>query len=218
VELDRAMKQPGIIGAILPANQFLTRADAEQARPILEAADRNRAVVFIHYGPKPGDVFPRVPNDTDNARRRNGTLEMQANLSAVMVTLCLTDVLAPYPNLKVQVHNLGGNIPYEVERMDHRCLLDTPHEELPSVRFARSKVYVDCNSFGPHAIEAGVRLYGADRIVFGTDGTDFGCDWSTRALRDADIGSEARSRILHLNAAAMLGRRVALAEHEPATA
>jgi hypothetical protein len=47
------------------------------------------------------------------------------------------------------VHNLGGNIPYEIERMDHRCLLDTPEEKLPSSRFRRSKVYVDCNSFGP---------------------------------------------------------------------
>ena len=74
----------------------------------------------------------------------------------------------------VHVHNLGGNIPYEVERMDHRCLLDTPKEELPSSRFRRAKVYVDCNSFGPRAIEAAVSLYGAERIVCGTDGTEFG--------------------------------------------
>ena len=58
--------------------------------------------------------------------------------------------------------------------MDHRCLLDTPNEELPSSRFRRAKVYVDCNSFGPRAIEAAVRLYGAERIVCGTDGTEFG--------------------------------------------
>ena len=99
---------------------------------------------------------------------------MQASLSSVMVTLCLTDYLAPYPDATVHVHNLGGNIPYEVERMDHRCLLDTPKEELPSSRFRRAKVYVDCNSFGPRAIEAAVRLYGAERIVCGTDGTEFG--------------------------------------------
>jgi hypothetical protein len=39
---------------------------------------------------------------------------MQASLSAVMVTLCLTDYLAPYPDVMVHVHNLGGNIPYEI--------------------------------------------------------------------------------------------------------
>lgn len=134
-----------------------------------------------------------------------------------MVTLCLTDCLEPYPDLTVVVHNLGGNIPYEVERMDHRCLLDTPDEELPSSRFRKSKVYVDCNSFGARAIEAGVRLYGADRIVCGTDGTEFGCDWTRKALAEAEIGNEARERILHGNAATILAR-TSSAQHARAAA
>ena len=137
----------------MPGNGFLTKKDAENMRPLLEVANRQRAIVFIHHGPLPGDPFPKVAGDTDNARRRNGTLDMQASLSSVMVTLCLTDYLAPYPDAMVLVHNLGGNIPYEIERMDHRSLLDTAKEELPSSRFRRAKVYVDCNSFGPGAIE-----------------------------------------------------------------
>ena len=205
-ELDRALDLPGMIGAQIPGNGFLTSKDAEAMRPLLEVANRRRAVLFIHHGPRPGDAFPKVGGDIDNARRRNGTLDMQASLSSVMVTLCLTDFLAPYPDVTVVVHNLGGNLPYEVERMDHRCLLDTPDEELPSSRFRKAKVFVDCNSFGPHAIEAAVRLYGAERIVCGTDGTEFGTDWTQKALADADIGDEAREQILHGNAAAMLAR------------
>src|SRR5436309_7382925 len=157
-----------MIGAQIPGNAFLTSKDAEAMRPLLEVAKRHRAVLFIPHGPRPDDAFPKVAGDTDNARRRNGTLDMQASLSSVMVTLSLTDYLADYPDAMVHVHNLGGNIPYEVERMDHRSLLDTPNEELPSSRFRRARVYVDCNSFGPHAIEAAVNLYGAERIVRGT--------------------------------------------------
>ena len=205
-ELERAMGLPGVVGAQLPGNFFLTRADAEAARPLLEVANRHRAVLLIHHGPRPGDAFPKVGGDTDNARRRNGTLDMQASLSSVMVTLCLTDVLAAYPDVTVVVHNLGGNIPYEVERMDHRSMLDTPEEELPSSRFRRAKVYVDCNSFGPRAIEAAVALYGAERIVCGTDGSEFGVDWTRKALAEAAIGEEAREAILHRNAAAMMAR------------
>jgi aminocarboxymuconate-semialdehyde decarboxylase len=205
-ELERALKLPGIIGAQLPGNYFLTRKDAEAAKPLLEVANREEAVLFIHHGPRPGDAFPKVGGDTDNARRRNGTLDMQASLSSVMVTLCLTDILAPYPGATVVVHNLGGNLPYEVERMDHRSLLDTPDEELPSQRFRKAKVYVDCNSFGPHSIEAAVRLYGAERIVCGTDGTEFGTDWTRKALTEADIGDEAREQILTRNAAAVIAR------------
>jgi predicted TIM-barrel fold metal-dependent hydrolase len=206
VELERALALPGMIGAQLPGNYFLTRKDAEAVRPLLEVANRHHAALLIHHGPRPGDMFPKVTGDTDNARRRNGTLDMQASLSSVMVTLSLTELLEPYPNLSVQVHNLGGNIPFEIERMDHRCLLDTPNEELPSSRFRKSKVYVDCNSFGPRAIEAAVTLYGADRIVCGTDGSAFGVDWTRKALADAQIGQEARQQILQGNAAAMMAR------------
>jgi predicted TIM-barrel fold metal-dependent hydrolase len=206
VELDRALDLPGVIGAQLPGNYFLTKKDAAAVAPLLEIANRRRAVLFVHHGPRPGDAFPKVAGDTDNARRRNGTLDMQASLSSVMVTLCMTDILADYPDATVVVHNLGGNIPYEIERMDHRCLLDTPDEELPSSRFRRAKVYVDCNSFGPHSIEAAVRLYGAERIVCGTDGTEFGTDWTRKALAEADIGEDAREQILHGNAAALLAR------------
>jgi uncharacterized protein len=217
-ELERAMGLPGMIGAQLPGNFFLTRKDAEAVRPLLEVANRHRATLLIHHGPRPGDAYPKVAGDTDNARRRNGTLDMQASLSSVMVTLCLTDFLAPYPDVTVVVHNLGGNIPYEVERMDHRSLLDTPEEELPSSRFRKAKVYVDCNSFGPRAIEAAVRLYGADRIVCGTDGTEFGCEWTRNALAEAQIGEDAREQILHRNAAAMLARSAGTGQRESVAA
>ena len=205
-ELERALALPGMIGAQIPGNYFMTGKDAEAMRPLFAAANRHKAALFIHHGPRPGDAFPKVGGDTDNARRRNGTLDMQASLSSVMVTLCLTEFLADYPDVTVTVHNLGGNIPYEIERMDHRCLLDTPDEELPSSRFKKARVYVDCNSFGAHSIEAAVRLYGADRIVCGTDGTEFGCDWTRKALEEADIGAEAREQILHKNAAAIIAR------------
>ena len=217
-ELERALGLPGMIGAQLPGNGFLTSKDAEAMRPLLEVANRHHATLFIHHGPRPGDAFPKVAADTDNARRRNGTLDMQASLSSVMVTLCLTDLLADYPDATVCVHNLGGNLPYEVERMDHRCLLDTPEEELPSARIGKARVYVDCNSFGPHAIEAAVRLYGAERIVCGTDGTEFGCDWTRKALAEAQIGEEAREQILQRNAAAMIASVAKAAPSERAAA
>jgi predicted TIM-barrel fold metal-dependent hydrolase len=217
-EFERALALPGIIGTQLPGNAFLTKKEAESMRPLLEVANRHHALLFIHHGPRPSDTWPKVARDADNARRRNGTLDMQASLSSVMVTLCLTDYLAPYPDAMIHIHNLGGNIPFEVERMDHRSLLDTPKEELPSARFGKSKVHVDCNSFGPRAIEAGVRLYGAEHIVCGTDGTEFGVEWTKKALAEAQIGADARERILNGNAAAMLARRAAGARRERAAA
>jgi predicted TIM-barrel fold metal-dependent hydrolase len=74
------------------------------------------------------------------------------------------------------------------------------------------------NSFGPGAIEAAVRLYGAERIVCGTDGTEFGCEWTSKALAEAQIGEDERAKILHDNAAAMMSRLAKVAQRETAAA
>jgi len=210
-EFERAIALPGIVGVHIPGNAFLSYEAAERVRPVLEVANSHRAVVFVHFGPMPGDPWPRVPRGVDNYRHRVFTLDQQASLSSNMVTLCMTDILDPYPDAIVQVHNLGGNMSIEIERMDHRSMVDTPDAELPSARFARSKVYLDCNSIGPRAIEAGVRAFGTDRILFGTDGSAFGTEWSIKALNDAEIGEDARQKILRRNAAKMLGHLVPFA-------
>ena len=190
-----------------------------RGRDVLDRVEvvKNNKPLRRYFGPRPGDDWPRVAADADNIRRRMGTLDMQASLSSNMVTLCMTDILEDYPDAMIQVHNLGGNIPYEIERMDHRSLLDTPDEELPSVRFRNApNVYVDCNSFGARAIESGVRAYGAERIVFGTDGTAFGSDWSVKAVNEAEISDEAKQQILHGNAARMLSHLAPVAQFSQA--
>lgn len=211
-EFDRAMNLPGIIGAIVPANGFRTYEDAQAYRPLLEAANRHRAVLFVHWGPRPGDEWPRVQRDTDNFIRRLGTLDMQANLSSCTVTLTMTDILDDYPDARIHIHNLGGNIPFELERMDHRNAIDTADEPQPSTRLRKPNLWFDCNSFGPKSIEMGVAAYGADRILFGTDGTEFGCKWSNDAVANSNLSKAEQRMILHDNAAAMLSHLVPLAD------
>jgi len=210
-EFERALALPGIVGAIVPGNAFLSLEAAMAYRPLLEVANRRRAVLFIHWGPRPGDAWPRVPAGIDNQSPRLGTLDMQASLSSNMITLSFTDFLDAYPDARVVIHNLGGNIPYEIERLDHRNVLDTPDAPTPSTRFGKPNLFVDCNSFGSRAIELGVTAYGADKIVFGTDGTEFGCEWSNKAVGEARIAAEAKAAILHLNAARLLAHLVPLA-------
>ena len=105
--------------------------------------------------------------------------------------------------------------------MDHRSLLDTERGTavvaLPPREGVRGLQLV-----GPSAIEAAVRLYGAERIVCGTDGTEFGCEWTSewtsKALADAQIGEDAREKILHRNATAMMSRLAKVAQRETAAA
>ncbi len=217
-EFRRVMAMDGIIGVILPGNAFMTLEDAKAYAPLMEVANELGAIVFVHWNPRPGDDWPRVKTPVDSVVRRLGTLDMQASLSAVMTTFCFTDFLDAYPNLKVHVHNLGGNLPYEIERMDHRNYMDTPERRLPSARVRRDNLFVDCNSFGPRAIEMGVAVYGADKIVLGTDGSVFSAEWTNKALLDARITEEERDLIRRGNATRLLSPLTTLANDRNAFA
>ena len=207
-EFERAIALPGIVGAIVPGDAFLTAKRAERFAPLLEAADRNSAILLAHYGRLPDDAEAPKPDLSDNRRLRIGTLDMQSRISSSMLTFCLTDFLSKYPNLTMMTHNLGGNIPFEVERMDHRTLVDDPGKVLPSKLFRDARLLVDCNSLGARSIEMAVSVYGADKIVFGSDGTHFGMDWSNKAIADSRISDAEKQAILGGNAASAIERCV----------
>lgn len=215
-EFERAMSLPGIVGALLPGDAFLSAKRAQAFAPLLEAANRRGAILMAHYAKLADDPTAPKPDLSDNHGLRIGTLDMQARLSSNMITFCMTDALKPYPNLTMMSHNLGGNIPYEVERLDHRSMMDRPGEELPSKRIRNTRVIVDCNSLGARGIENAVAVYGADKIVLGTDGTAFGMKWSQDAIREARISEADRHAILEGNAltllAPFLGKLSAAAE------
>lgn len=204
-EFDRAMAMPGTVGAILPGNGFLDRARAERWRPLFAAAQARGGALFLtHDGMTFEDFAAQPATKPDNEPIRRGTLAMQSHLSSIMATLNLTDFLDDFPDVTVQVHNLGGNVPFEITRMDHLHLFQKRDGELPSRRFDRT--IVDCNSFSAPAIELAAALYGADRIVLGTDGSDFGSDWSLTAIRESRLTDGEKAAILDKTAAAILKR------------
>ncbi len=205
-EFERAMDLPGVIGAVLPGDGFLSKKRAERFAPLFEAANRRNAIFLVHYGKLPDDPDSPKIDASDNARDRYGTLDMQSRLSSNMLTFCMTDFLKPYPNVTVMSHNLGGNIPFEIDRMDHRTLCDRPGAELPSKLIKAASIMVDCNSLSGRAIELAVQVYGADKIVFGSDGTDFGMDWTQKAIAEARITDAEKRAILEDNAKRILSR------------
>jgi predicted TIM-barrel fold metal-dependent hydrolase len=215
-EFARALALPGIVGAVLPGNAFLTREAAKDYEPLLQVANDHKAIIFIHWGPRPGDQWPRVAFNAENANPRLGTIDMQASLSSNMVTLCFTDLLDKYPSAQFHLHNLGGNLPFEIERMDHRRYMDTPDDPLPSTRVRKPNLFLDCNSFGAKAIDMGVDLYGAEKIIFATDGTDFSTEWTIKALAEAKLDDAQRDAIFHGTAAKMLGHLTNLAPMQKA--
>ena len=203
-ELGRAMDRPGFAGAILPADAFLTRREAEAWAPLLDAANARRAHIFIHPGPVPAAGARPPPDYGDNVNLRHIVLDVQARLSAVTVTLTLTDFLNAFPDITVQIANLGGSVPMMVERMDHVSSRRTPNAPLPSARMDR--IFVDTSSFGPRAIALAAGVFGTDRVLLGTDHPIFDTQRTVEAVRASGLPDDAVAGILGGNGAALLDR------------
>jgi len=202
-ELERACSR-GLPGAILPADGFRTVTAAERFNPLFEVGERLGAHFFVHPGPI--EPLPEVQvRDVrgDDAWQRHIVLETQARLSEVMMTLNFSDYLNPFPSVTVQVANLGGTIPFLLERMDE-VTRERPGVPLPSM--TRSRCYVDTASFGARAIELAVASFGADRVVLGTDCPIFDTARVLKALSNARLDADTRERIRFGNARDLFAR------------
>ncbi|MGB0629644.1 MAG: amidohydrolase family protein [Alphaproteobacteria bacterium] len=205
-ELRRGCAELGLAGAILPNNAFLTIAEAEKLRPVFEAGNEIGVHFFIHPGRRPDEVPPAGTANTDNpfadlafARQ---ALNVQANVAHATATLLFSDFLDDYSNVSVHIANLGGTLPMVIERMEQ--VVETRGIDVARPMTRTKRLHVDCSSLGARALELAVSIFGADRIVMGTDCPIFSTDWTLAAIRDANIPDAARQAILHGNAERLL--------------
>ena len=202
-ELERA-HAVGLRGAVLAADAFLAPEDAGRLAPVLAAADRLGSHLFVHPGPvvsPPERVVRESPGHAAWLRRI--VLETQARLSSVVVTLGLSDLLDAHPRVTVQVANLGGTIPFLVERMDEVARREAG--PLPSERLRGGRLHVDTASFGPRAVAQAVACFGPERVLLGSDCPIFDAGRAVQATEAAGLDATARALVLGGNARRLFG-------------
>ena len=201
LELERAMGQ-GLRGAILPANYFLSIAGMAVLDPLFAAADRLGAHLMVHPGQRHDESLePRTWPDL--TMHRASTIELHGVITHALLTLIHSGALQRFPRIGWQVVNLGGQFPFVVERMDHIVATRDPAAPRPSALLG--SIVFDCASLGPRALEMAVKVFGAERVMFGTDYPIFATDVSRQALRDADLSAGQRAMVAHGTARTSLG-------------
>ncbi len=198
-ELRRARRDLGLVGAILPANCLVSLAEADKLRPIFAAGQELGLHFFVHPGRRTDENSSIAAPFADNLLHRHTTLAVQHALSMALVTLALGDYLDSYPNVTFQVANLGGSIPFVIDRMDRVAHMRKPGSPAPSERIRR--VFVDCATMGAAAIEMAIRVFGEQQVLLGTDCPIFPMEWSVAAASEADLSPKQRQMLLHDNAA-----------------
>jgi aminocarboxymuconate-semialdehyde decarboxylase len=201
-ELRRARRELGLLGAILPGNFFLTVKQAGRLRPIFAAGDEVGALFMIHPGLAPGEGAP-APFADHSVYRASG-LELQSSIAQMGITLIFGDLLDSYPNVTTQLVNLGGTLPFVLERLEAIGRSRSSEEPFPRERLRL--LHYDCASLGPRALELAVKTFGADRIMLGTDYPILQPDPVVDTIAKTQIGEADRELVLHGTATSIISR------------
>ncbi len=190
-EVQRIRRDLGLPGIILPSNYFNSLAEAETLRPLLDAANEYGCHIMLHPGLKVGQEPP--PRPADLMQYRLSAVELQSSASQVALTVILSDMLEAYPNITFQIVNLGGTLPFIFERIESIARHRNPDDPFPTERLRR--LWYDCASLGPRALEAAVKVLGADRIMLGSDYPIFKDDPYTHAVVPADLTPQEKELV-----------------------
>jgi aminocarboxymuconate-semialdehyde decarboxylase len=201
-EMRRIRRELGLAGVILPGNYFLSAASVALLTPVLAAANETGALLMIHPGLMPGEAPPEPYADA--AVYRASALNLQATLAHMGLTVITCGLSEAYPAIAFQLVNLGGTIPFVLERLEAVALSRPPHRPFP--RHALRGMVYDCASLGPRALELAVRTFGADRVMLGTDYPIFQPDQVADTVGAAELSDADKAMVLRGTAARVLER------------
>jgi aminocarboxymuconate-semialdehyde decarboxylase len=163
-ELQRAMRELQLPGAMLFGNANGVALDDPRYTPLYDVANELGAVLHIH---------PTSPAGVE-AMQEYWLMPLVGFLfdtTLAAARLVFAGVPERWPRIRWVLSHLGGTIPYLAERLDRgfeafpecRARIDAR----PSTYLKR--FYYDTVNFDPHAIELAVRFAGASQVLGGSD-------------------------------------------------
>jgi aminocarboxymuconate-semialdehyde decarboxylase len=163
-ELERCVTSLGMKGVEVLTNVAGKELSEPDFAPFWKKAEELDALVVIH------------PNGFTEAKRLsrfyfNNVIGNPLETTIALHYLIFDGVLERHPNLKILAVHGGGYLPAYSGRIDHAWGArsdshgDLPH---PPTTYLK-KIYFDTVVFTPYQLAELVRLFGADRIIMGTD-------------------------------------------------
>jgi aminocarboxymuconate-semialdehyde decarboxylase len=170
-QLDRGMKELGLIGAAIGGSVEGEEIADARFDPFWKKAEELQALVFIHP--------QTAPQSTGIARRVRGSGALgnvvgnPLETSLALVHLIFEGTLDKFPNLKICGAHGGGFLPSYAARMDHGCSVFPAQCKGPVLKKKPSEylkqLYFDSLVFTGEALRHLVAEHGASQIMIGTD-------------------------------------------------
>ena len=164
VELERAMKDLGLPGAMVFSNVNHVALADKRFAPLWKKADDLGAVIYIHPTDPAG-----VEAMLDYWLMPLVGFLMDTTLAASR--LVFSGVVDRHPNVRWVLTHMGGAIPYLAERLDrgYRAFADCrQHISKPPSEYLKH-FYYDTVNFNADAVEFAIKFAGVDHILAGSD-------------------------------------------------
>ena len=224
-ELQRAHQELGLIGATLPLDAFVSLAGARALAPIFAVAQKNRSHIFVHRGAASAEIPGHQPEAGASIRTSASRARWPANPASTAVpgdnasarTLLDHRHASGHRRHHAGAHRLSrrlsgrdraggddGRRDFVRRRADSDGRGGSRHG--PFRRNDFSSVYLDTGQSGrgPRGIALAAKVFGADRILFGTDSGPTDSIAPTMAsVKQAALTTEEKQQILFGN-----GRRL----------
>jgi aminocarboxymuconate-semialdehyde decarboxylase len=199
-ELERIVAELGLGGAEVGTHAGDRWLDDPDLQPVLAAAERLGAVLFVHpyyTGPKQGLEDLYLTNLVGNP----------LDTGVCAARLILSGALDRHPDLRVMLAHGGGYLPYQAGRLAHGNAVrpELGRCELPPTEYLRRFAY-DSIVFSAQALRFLVDLVGSDRVVYGSDEPfDMRGASAPSQLRRAGLSARERADVVGGTAGAYLG-------------
>lgn len=202
-ELERAVTELHLPGAMLFSNVNSIALADDRFRPLYECADGLGAVLYIHPTNPVG-----VEAMTDYWLMP--LLGFLFDTSLAAAKLIFSGTLERFPRIRWVLAHLGGTLPYVAERLD-RGFAAFPecraHIERPPSTYL-TDLYYDTVNFDPHALALALDFAGPEHLLAGSDYPHRigSLDRMLATIRSLEIPEDRRDAILGGNAERLLAR------------
>lgn len=207
-ELERAVKELGLKGALINGRPGETFLDDPRYAPILAAFDALKVPLFVH----PGLPLPavQVPYYGGFDRELSARLSMFAwgwhNEAGIhVVRLLLAGVFDRYPNLQVISGHWGEMVPFYLQRLEDSIPQEASGLRRPIVQTYREHVYVTPSGMLtlPH-FQFVHSLMGSERILHSIDYPYQSLDGAQTFIDALPVSNAEKALIAHGNAEYLL--------------
>jgi aminocarboxymuconate-semialdehyde decarboxylase len=163
-ELERSVRELGLVGAQIGTNCGPLPLDAPELAPVLETADALEVPLLLHpyyVGPKPMLEDFYLTNSVGNP----------LDTCMAATRLIHAGIFDRFPRLKVVLVHAGGYMPYQLGRLDHAYAVRPE----PKVKIEREpsayldRFWFDTITHSDLSLGFLESLVGVERIVLGTD-------------------------------------------------